>query len=175
MIKKTLVVLAVLISASVANADLVLNLNEAGNTITISGDGTTIPPTAAYLFIEGPGSITGGSIVYPGSLSTYDELEDIAAILSMSPQDTLDVFRTFISRPSLADLSLITLADGAIPPAPLQGILVEGIGLTMTGPVMLTLISDDFMTVFDTKYIAAPEPLTIALLGIGSLFLRRRR
>jgi hypothetical protein len=175
MTKKLLVVLAVLISASVANAKLILNLNDAGNAITISGDGATMPPTAAYLFVEGPGSISGGSILYPGNLSSYDDLEDIAAILSMSTQDTLDIFRTFTSRPDLADLSLVTLADGAIPPAPLQGTLVENIGLTVTGPVLLTLVSDDFMTVFDTKYVAAPEPLSIALLGLGGLFLRRRK
>jgi len=175
MIKKTLVVLAVLMTTTVTNAKLILNLNEAGNTITISGDGATPPPVAAYLFVEGPGSIAGGNIVCPGSLSTYDDLEAIATALCISPQDTLDAFRAFISKPNLADLSLITLADGSIPPAPLQGTLVEDIWLTVTGPVVLTLVSDDFMTVFDIKYVAAPEPLSVVLLGLGGLFLRRRR
>ena len=175
MMKKALIVLAVLMTASGANANLILNINETGNAITISGDGATSSPMAAYLFVEGPGSIAGGNMVYPGSLSTYDDLEAIASILSMSPQDTLDAFRAFTSKPDLADLSMITLADGAIPPAPLQGTLVDGIGFSATGPVVLTLISDDFMTVFDTTYIAAPEPLSIALLGLGGLFLRRRR
>ena len=77
--------------------------------------------------------------------------------------------------PNLADLSLITLADGAIPPVPLQGTLVGSIWLTVAGPVVLTLVSDDFMMVFDTKYVAAPEPLSVVLLGLGGLFLRRRR
>jgi hypothetical protein len=170
-----LVVVAVLTTATVANANLILNVDEATNTIGISGDGATAPPIAAYLFVEGPGSIAGGNMIYPGTLAAYDDLEAIAADLGISLADTLAAFQNFLNKPSLADLSLITLADGAIPPAPLQGLLVEGIGLTRAGPVVLTLVSDDFATVYDTKIISIPEPLSIALLGLGGLFLRRRR
>ena len=170
-----LVLLAIFSIASVANANLMLNINEADNTVTISGDGETAAPVAAYLLVEGPGSIAGGNIMYPGSLAAYDDLEAIAASLWMSPEDTLDAFKIFMSKPDLADLSLITLADGAVPQALLQGTLVDDIGLTVIGPVVLTLISDDFTTVFDTEIVHIPEPISLTLLGLGILFLRRRR
>ncbi len=175
MTKKTLVVLAVLATATVANAKLMLNINEVSGTITISGDSATESPVAAYLFVEGSGSIAGGNIVYPGSLSEYDDLETIAGNMGVSPQDALAAFQAFISKPNLVDLSYITLADGAIPPAPLQGTLVDSIGLTVAGSVVLTLISDDFVTVFDTKTIYVPEPVSLVLFGLGGLLLRRRR
>ena len=173
MMKKLLFILAVLITATVANADMILNINEATNTVSISGDGTTESPIGAFLLVESPGSIAGGNIVYPGSLAAYDDLEAVAAYLWMSPDETLELFQDFLGKPELSDLSYITLADGAAPAAPLDGILVNGIGLTRVGPVKLTLVSDDFTTVFDTEIISAPEPLTIAMLGLGGLFLRR--
>jgi hypothetical protein len=174
MAKKALVVLAVLATATVANAKLILNINEVCDTITISGDGATASPVSAYLFVEGSGSIAGGNIVYPGSLSEYDDLETIAGNMGVSTQDALAAFGAFISKPNLVDLSMITLADGAIPPAPLQGTLVDGIGLTVTGTVVLTLMSDDFVTVFDAETIHVPEPVSLALLGLGGLLLRRK-
>jgi len=174
MTKKTLFVLAVLTTATVANAKLMLNINEAGDTITISGDGATAPPVATYLFVEGSGSIAGGNIVYPGSLSEYDDLETIAGNMGVSPQDALAAFGAFTSKPNLVDLSYIILADGAVPLAPLQGTLVDSIGLTVAGPVVLTLMSDDFVTVFDTKTVYVPEPVSLVLFGLGGLLLRRK-
>lgn len=170
---KLLVMLTVLAMATAANAGLTINVNEAMDTITITGDGTTAPPIGVYLFVEGPGSITGGNVVYPGSLAAYNELEAVAATLGMSPENTLASFKDFTGKPDLADLSYIILADGAVPPAPLEGTLVGSITLTGTGPVVLSLVSDDFKTVFDTKSVPIPEPITIALLGLGGLLLRR--
>jgi len=44
------------------------------------------------------------------------------------------------------------------------------------GDVHITLYGDDAVTVLDTLTIAqVPEPMTIALLGLGGLLLRRRK
>ncbi len=69
---------------------------------------------------------------------------------------------------------------GAIAGADLgAGAMLEGIGWTLVGGAsssILELVSTtDFgtFTVLDT--IEVPEPMTIALMGLGSLFLLRRR
>jgi len=175
MMNKLLVMLTVLAMATAANAGLTINVNETMDTITITGDGATLPPVAAYLFVEGPGSIVGSNMVYPGSLAAYNELEAVAATLGMSPENTLASFKDFTGKPTLSDLSFMILADGAVPPAALAGTLVGNITLTGTGPVVLSLVSDDFATVFDTKNVPIPEPATFALLGLGGLLLRRRK
>jgi len=50
----------------------------------------------------------------------------------------------------------------------------ECIGL---GDVVIYLYANDLQTVLDTLTISqvVPEPMTIALLGLGGLFLLRRR
>jgi hypothetical protein len=44
------------------------------------------------------------------------------------------------------------------------------------GDVTLSLVSDDFATLYDTQAIQqVPEPMTLFLLGLGSLFAVTRR
>ena len=173
--KKLLVVLTVLAMAGAANAALTINVSEAMDAVSISGDDATEPGIAVYLFLEGPGSIDGGNLLYPGSLAAYADLEAVADSLGMTPAEAVAAFQDFTGRAGLADLSFITLADGAVPMARLDGVLVDGIALAGTDPVVLSLVSDDFATVYDSVEVPIPEPVTIALLGLGGLFLRRRR
>jgi hypothetical protein len=134
--------------------------------IGIHGDGQTAPPITAYLLVEGPSSIDGHTMVYRGSLSTYEDLAPSDVIIEIVPI------------PSLVDVSLIVLADVALPPAPLDGLLVDDIifhcdGL---GDVTLSLVSDDFATLYDTQHIQqVPEPMTLLLLGLGGFALAGRR
>jgi hypothetical protein len=153
-------------------------LLEAGETavIGIHGDGWTTVNVAAYLLVEGPGSINGHTMVYPGSLAAYEDLEAITDSLGRSPEDTLVLVRDLTGKTDIRDISFITLVDRAIPPAPLNGLLVDDIifhceGL---GDVTLLLIIEDVETV--TQIIQQiPEPGTLFLLGLGVFLMRRKR
>jgi len=148
--------------------------------IGIQGDGLTPPPIALYLLVEGPGSIDRSTMVYPGALSAYQDFPLTVPDIEVPPppEEQLRAARELLGRPDLMDLSFITLADSAIPPAPLDGLLVDNIILhcDAIGDVRLSLISDDFATVYDTQAIRqVPEPATLFLLGLGSLFAVTRR
>lgn len=169
--KKLVALVLVLGMCSLANAALTIGVNAAMDNVTISGDGATASPAAAYLLLEGPGAIAGGTLVYAGSLALYQNLESAATDMGVTPAEYLGLVKDLTGK-TVVDLSFITLADGAIPPAALEGVLVKDILLTWTGTVKLSLVSDDFALTYDTKEV--PEPLTIVLLGLGGLFLRRR-
>jgi hypothetical protein len=152
--------------------EVVLQPNETA-VIGIHGDGQTGAPIALYLFIEGPGWIDGHTMVYPGSLSSYWDLQVVAAELSMSVEDALRAFRDFTGTPHLQDLGYIVLADAAVPLAPLDGLLVDDIVFHCSGvgDVTLAFVSDDYVD-YDPREIIhqIPEPMTLLLLGIGGLF-----
>jgi hypothetical protein len=172
MMNKLVALVLVLGLCSLANAALTIGVNPAMDTVSISGDGATMN-VAAYLLVEGPGAIAGGTLVYAGSLSAYQDLEAVAADLGVTPAEGLALVKDLTGK-TVVDLSFATIADTAAPPLSTAGILVSGIRLTGTGEVTLSLVSDDFATTYDTKSVPIPEPLTIVLLGLGGLLLRRR-
>jgi hypothetical protein len=185
MMKKLLALMLVLGISSVAGAALTLDVGKTimapGETqaIGVSGDAGTPPPVTVYLMVEGPASIDGGTNQYPGGgLEGYDDAEVLAAGLGVSVPELIAQFAEFVAMPDLSDVSMITLAAGAIPMPALEGTLVSDITLTgnAEGLATLTLLGDDFATVYDSVDVTViPEPVTIALLGLGGLFLRRRR
>jgi len=170
--KKLVALVLVLGLCSLANAGLTIGFDPATNIVSINGDGQTVN-VGAYLLVEGPGSIAGGTLEYKGTLAAYADLEQAAADAGITPAEYLGLVKDMTGK-TVVDLSSMTFADGNIPALSTAGVLVSGIQFTWTGTteVMLSLVSDDFATTYDTEPV--PEPLSIVLLGLGGLLLRRR-
>lgn len=187
--KNVLIVFAVLAMASVGNAALLISVDGRINppdteiklepsqtaVIDITGDGQTpSSPTAAapWLIVSGPGSVAGGVVTYPGTLTTitlYNEGDGTR---------TLEDFIQTSGYPGAKQAYYIELVDGTATPPPYTGKLVDEILLHCDayGDVELTLAWIDLAGVYDTQVIhQIPEPITFALLGLGGLFLRRRK
>jgi hypothetical protein len=188
MMKNILVVLTVLATASIANAalsisvdgvvdppDTQININPSDVvTIDIFGDGATAAPAAAWLLVQGPGSISGGVMLHAGSLSS------IYTYIPGSGDGFEDLLPWFESM-GYADVvgaSYADMAHGGVPQVPLEGTLVDEIEFhcEALGDVILTLANVDLSAAYDTQIIhQIPEPITLSLLGLGGLFLRRRK
>lgn len=183
--KKLVALMLVFAVSSVASAALTLDVPAttmnfgATQAIGLSGDSGTPSPVALYLLVQGPASIAGGTIKYTGGLSALSDAEAIARELGETVPGMLAMVADLAAKPGLSDIMAITLADALIPPAALQGVLVSDITLTAgaeQGIAKLTLTSDDFAKTYASVDVnVVPEPITIALLGLGGLLLRRRR
>ena len=193
--KKILVLVLVCGLASVANAGLLLSVNGSldpvdseitiriGETVVldIHGDNPAdVGPAQGYLLIEGPGSINGATLVHAGALSYYNDAGAMAEGVGLPAGDAdgvVALFQEYLARPALTDVSYSFIGDS--PPVDdfVNGLLVDDIIMTCEGlgDVTVTLMDETF-AVLDTAVIhQIPEPMTLALLGLGGLFLRRRK
>ncbi len=193
--KKLLVVMLVLGMAGMANAALLISvngtINPADTTVTldkngllapstcvidVTGDGLTPQDMSCWLILENSSnaSMTGGVMLYTGDLASWGQevqppANDVIAWLQSVGYDTESAY-------------FLVFASNAA--APLNGKLFDSIVLTCTGThdVKLTLVGIDdssgevIKTLYDTQIIhQIPEPMTLGLLGLGGLFLRRRK
>lgn len=168
MMKKVLMLLFLSL-AVVANANLYLTvngeINPADSTIWITpstwivlgvwdDNGQTVPGTLALGLTMGPGSLDASGIISQEGVNAA-MVDDAAAAERKGLQNF------FIS----LDIS-----------ATQTGMLVNEIDFHCDGPgdVTIALVNDDGLVVDSQVIHQVPEPMTIALLGLGGLFLRRR-
>lgn len=177
--KKLLVLMMVLGIASAANAALLISVDGVvdppdtevtimpSDTVVIDiwGDGQTgMGDFFLGIGVGGPGTldVTNAVILYPGT--------DVG-IAEGEPG-----YAPYIGPGVDVPFYMVTLTDLAVPPTPLEGTLVDEILLHCDGPEdVLIVLTDIDGIVLDTQVIHQPEPMTIALLGLGGLFLRRRK
>jgi hypothetical protein len=182
MMKKVLITLLVLGLASAANADLMFTIGgaDAGDTVMPSDvlevTGVDPVPQGAELYLVGFDgvTITGANLVYGGSISSVMNADDYAAAIGYPDGASLIADLPSFGLPGATDLFAVTLADGNIPQASLAGLMVDGITMG-DGEGRLDMVDAGTFAVLDSVNVVVPEPMTIALLGLGGLFLRRRK
>ena len=156
--KKLLVLMLVLGMASLANAvyDLALDGDDAA---TLTGDGVY---TGFYI-----SAITGTvdmDILFTGAGTGATPVVN---------QGIID-YATGLLGATPTDLWLVAFVDSTAPP---DNVLPDGIVATFAGnlmPVTVTLHNQDTFAIME-QVTLTPEPMSLMLLGLGGLFLRRRK
>ena len=143
--KKLLVLMLVLGLASLANAGLVVSFD--ASEISVGIEETV---TGYEITVE----VISGDLALDGSAVTYDYTWDFDNLVST---DTPDLFRVSASQ-------FLSAAQG-------PGTLFSGLAYTGAGTAVFTDLYNQSAPVS----VLIPEPMTMVLLGLGGLFLRRRK
>jgi hypothetical protein len=182
MMKNLLVLTLVLAMASVASAGLVISVNGVvdppdsevyalpSDILILDIHGTDDPPDQGTPPNPGnPGAgVVIGVLVGPGTIT-----QDAGTVNLANPGIIMDV-------PGFGGMATAIFFDLAKPDPEfrLLGLVADGIVFHCEdiGEVEILLMDLDTGEVYDTQIIhQTPEPITMALLGLGGLFLRRRK
>jgi len=161
--KKLLVLLTVLGVASFANAAIVV-VNPDPATVNIQTDPISAVEAqqALFLAVEAGLQLGAGKMLYAGTLS---------AITDFTADPDMKAAVQALIKAAPAKINFIELFDGTVTPPPVTGRLATYPVVGGAGNVYL--LSDTLDKVLSSVYV--PEPVTLVLLGLGGLFLRRRK
>ena len=161
--KKLIILMLVLGMATVANATLTEDLSWSGNATaaTVDIDGTsTVVGEMLVSYIAYTNTLSSITLVYTGAGSGIADAIGAAGFLEG---------KLGITSGSITALKQITIGDSGFT-IWANGQLVTS-STTGAGDVYLTDATGDVL--FDSIHI--PEPMTMALLGLGGLFIRRKK
>jgi hypothetical protein len=171
-VKKLMILLAVLAMVTASNAALVLDppiatrltgLNIQTDPIDVAHAQQAVFLAVGGALADSEGRIDAGTLVYGGSLSAITDLTGADPDLTAMVDAAIGEASTRID--------MIELFDGTEDPPNVVGVLVSyGVAPVTT----VYLLSPDTLQVISSAMIVVPEPATIALLGLGGLFVRRR-
>ena len=175
MMKHLMIMLAVLAMATVANAGLVLDPVEVdlGDSLNIQTDPIDVADVqqAVFLVVGGGGGVLdAGTMVYPGP-----DLNVITDYTGLDP-DITEIIDGVIGEASTR-MDLVEIFSSSGEPPDVVGVLATYIvtqAATDAGGTPVYILNGDTAEIMSSATIV-PEPVTIALLGLGGLFLRRRK
>jgi hypothetical protein len=162
--KKLLVMMLVLGVASLATAGLIMITD--GSSITITNDTVYDNPSLTTGQFMGMLAIPDGQGVYDGTFS-WGPAAVQGSVYGYGPGIPASSFGVNWL-PGTFDVTLIAATDGTTSLLGVGNVVTLGI----TNPVTMAYLFD---INGNPLYIPIPEPITISLLAVGALFLRRRK
>ena len=170
--KKLITMLAVLAMATVANATIVLDPVEVdmGGTLNVQTDPIDAADVQQALWVAvggGGGALDAGTMLYPGgALALITDFTGLDPDITAMADAAIDEAST--------RLDLLEIFSGSSSPPDVVGVLASYVVTAVDQETTVYLLHGETLEVMSSATIV-PEPITIALLGLGGLFLRRRK